>query len=197
MTGNDLKALLLLTLRDPAQVARLLIGLGLPMSTRWMALVLAVSVSGLLAWIAGQIAPVPAEMRSPFSDAVSQPLSMAGMQLAAVVIAAGLMSGVGRLFGGHGRFEDALLLTVWIEVVLLVIQTLQILLMLILPALASMLGVIAIVLFFWLTVQFTKELHGFISGFKVLVGLFATAIALGFVLSIMAASFGLLPEMPQ
>ncbi|RJL18058.1 Yip1 family protein [Paracoccus siganidrum] len=197
MTNGDLKSLLVLTLRDPAQVARLLIGLGLPMSARWMALLLAVSVSGLLAWLAGQIAPVPEELRTPFTDAISQPFAMAGMQFAAITVAAALMAAVGRVFGGQGRFEDALLLTVWIEVVLLVVQALQILMMLVLPALTSMLGIAAIVLFFWLTVQFTKELHGFTSSFKVFVGLIATAFALGFVLSILAASFGLLPEMPQ
>lgn len=197
MTGNDLKALLFLTLRNPSQMARLLIGLGLPVSARWMALLLAVSVSGLLAWFAGQLAPMPAELRTPFTDAISQPLAMAGMQFCAVVVAAGLMAGVGRLFGGQGRFEDALLLTVWIEAVLLVIQLLQLVVVLVFPALASILGMIAIMLFFWLTVQFTKELHGFRNGAKVFVGLIATAFVLGFVLSIMAAAFGLLPEIPQ
>lgn len=62
-----------------------------------------------------------------------QPLVLAGMQLVAIVLGAGLMAGVGRMFGGHGRFEDALLLTVWIEVMLLVVQLAQIVLSLALP----------------------------------------------------------------
>ena len=197
MTSNHLKALLLVTLRDPAQAARLLIGLNLPMPARWMALFLAVSVSGLLAWLGNQVAPIPDEFRTTLRDAMSQPLVMAAIQLGAVMIAAGLMSAVGRAFGGHGRFHDALLLTVWIEAVLLLFQFLQIISALIIPVLASMLGMIAFVLFFWLTVQFTRELHGFTSGFKVLLVMIGTAFVLGFLLSILAVSFGLLPEMPQ
>lgn len=197
MTGQDFRTLLGLTLREPMQAARVLMALGLPVSARWMALLLAVSLSGVLAWIAGQLAPIPAEMRTPFSDAISLPFTMAGMQFCAVVLAAGLMTVIGRAFGGHGRFEDALLLTVWIEISLLLIQVLQLVAMVILPPLASILGVLAVALFFWLTVQFTKQLHGFSSSVKVLLGLVSTAFLAGFVLSILIAAFGLMPEIPQ
>ncbi|KTF07440.1 Cytochrome c-type protein, partial [marine sediment metagenome] len=103
----------------------------------------------------------------------------------------------GRMFGGHGRFEDALLLTVWIEVMLLVVQLAQIVLSLALPGLAGILGIIAVALFLWLTVQFTKALHGFTSGPKVLLVMFGTLLVMGFVLSFFMAALGLMPEMPQ
>lgn len=197
MTFDDFKALTRQTLRNPEQAARWLIDQGWPMQVRWMALVLAVSLSGLLAYASTLLFPLPADEGAAVFSISRQPLVLAGMQLVAIVVGAGLMAGVGRMFGGHGRFEDALLLTVWIEVMLLIVQLAQIVLSLALPALAGVLGIIAVALFLWLTVQFTKALHGFTSGPKVLLVMFGTLLVMGFVLSFFMAALGLMPEMPQ
>lgn len=196
MSFDDFKALIGLSFRDPQGAARALLGQGWPVQARWMALLAAVSVSALLAWLAAALFAPPRDGTQVVMLS-QQPIVLAGMQMAAIVLAAGLMSGVGRMFGGQGRFEDALLLTVWIEVLLLVVQVVQLVLSLVLPSVAGMLGIAAMGLFLWLTVQFTKTLHGFTSTPKVALGLIGTAIAAGFVLSIVAAALGILPEMPQ
>ncbi|MCG6110798.1 MAG: YIP1 family protein [Paracoccus sp.] len=196
MTFDDFKALARQTLRNPEQAARWLIGQGWPMQVRWMALVLAVSLSGVLAFVSTLLFPIP-EGQATILPIAGQPLVLAGMQLVAIVLGAGLMAGVRRMFGGHGRFEDALLLAVWIEAMLLIVQAAQIVVSLILPPLAGILGILAIALFLWLTVQFTKALHGFTSGPKVLLVMFGTLMAMGFVLSFFMAALGLMPEMPQ
>ncbi|WP_405401346.1 Yip1 family protein [Paracoccus sp. Ld10] len=197
MTFDDLRALARQTLRNPEQAAHWLIAQNWPMQVRWMALVLAVSLSGLLAYASTLMFPLPEGEGVAVLSLGQQPLVLAGMQLFAIVVGAGLMAGVGRMFGGHGRFEDALLLTVWIEVMLLVVQLAQIVLSLALPGLAGILGIVAVALFLWLTVQFTKALHGFTSGPKVLLVMFGTLLVMGFVLSFFMAAFGLMPEMPQ
>lgn len=196
MNFDDFKALLRLTFRDPETAARTLIAAGWPVSARWMALVAAVSISALLATASARMFPLP-EGEVAVLPLTVQPMAMAGMQLAAIVLAAGLMTAVGRMFGGQGRFEDALILTVWIEVVLLIVQLVQIVAALALPSLAGMLGVMAVALFLWLTVQFTKALHGFRSTPKVFLGLIATAFLAGFALSVIAAALGLFPEITQ
>lgn len=194
MNFDDLKPLLGQTFRDPESVARALMAARLPMPARWMGLMLAVTVSALLAWLSSRLFPLPeGEVEIPVLALTSQPLLLAGIQLFAVLLAAGLMAGVGRMFGGKGSFEDALLLTVWIEFVLLVVQTVQIVASLVLPGLSGILGVAAIALFLYLTVQFTKALHGFTSGIKVLLGIVGTAFVAGFALSFIAAALGLLP----
>lgn len=197
MTFDDFKALARRTLSDPEGAARWLIDQRWPMQVRWMALVLAVSLSGLLAYGSTLLFPLPSDEGAAVFSISRQPLVLAGMQLVAIVLGAGLMAGVGRMFGGHGRFEDALLLTVWIEVMLLVVQVAQIVLSLALPGLAGILGIIAVALFLWLAVQFTKALHGFTSGPKVLLVMFGTLLVMGFVLSFFMAALGLMPEMPQ
>ncbi|TGN67134.1 YIP1 family protein [Paracoccus liaowanqingii] len=197
MTFDDFKALVGETLRDPQAAAALLIGQGWPMQLRWMALALAVSLSGLLAYVSTLIFSVPEGEAATVFTISEQPLILAGLQLVAIVLGAGLMTGIGRMFGGTGRFEDALLLTVWIEVMLLIVQVIQIVLSLVLPAAAGILGILAIAMFLWLTVQFTKALHGFTSGPKVLLVMFGTLLVMGFVLSFLMAAMGLMPEMPQ
>ncbi|WP_347139571.1 YIP1 family protein [Paracoccus sp. SSK6] len=197
MSFDDFKTLVGLSFRDPQGTARLLIGQNWPLQARWMALLAAVSISALLASLAAAIFAAPAEDGVQVVMLSQQPMVFAVMQIGAIVLAAGLMSGVGRMFGGTGRFEDALLLTVWIEVLLLLVQAVQLVLSLVLPVVAGLLGVAATALFLWLTVHFTKALHGFQSLLKVTLGLIGTAIAAGFVLSLLAAALGIMPEMPQ
>lgn len=195
MSFDDFRTLLALSLRNPERTAHLLIGQNWPLQARWMALLAAVSVSAVLAWLAVAIFAPAAPEGGPGMMLNYQPMIFAAMQVGAIVLAAGLMAGVGRLFGGQGRFADALLLTVWIEVLLLLIQALQLVVALVLPVLAGLLGLAAMALFLWLTVYFTKALHGFRSTLKVVVGLVLTAIVTGFVLSLLAAAFGIMPEM--
>ncbi|MDB2490439.1 YIP1 family protein [Paracoccus sp. (in: a-proteobacteria)] len=197
MNFDDLKQLFGLTFRDPDGAAVMLIRSGLPMPVRWMALIVAVSVSAILSWLSAQLFVVPEAEAQSIMTISSQPLVMAGLQLGAIVLASLLMTGVGRLFGGEGRFEDALLLTVWIEIVLLVVQLVQVALSLLSPTIAGFLGLAAIVLFLWLTVRFTKVLHGFRSPLKVFLGLVGTAFVAGFALSFLAAAFGLMPDMAR
>lgn len=197
MTFDDFKALIGLSFRDPNAAAHALMGQGWPIQARWMALLAAVSLSALLASLAAVLFSTPAPDGTQVVILSHQPMVLALMQFGAIVMAAGLMSSVGRMFGGHGRFEDALLLTVWIEVLLLVVQAAQLVVSLVLPGVAGMLGLAALVLFLWLTVQFTKALHGFRSSAKVALGLIGTAFVAGFVMSLIAAALGILPEMPQ
>ncbi|VDS09219.1 Yip1 domain protein [Paracoccus haematequi] len=197
MSFDDFKALVGLSFRDPQTAAHALMAQGWPVQARWMALIAAVSVSALLASLAAMLVGGADPEGTQVVMLSRQPMALAAMQLVAIVLAAGLMSGVGRLFGGHGRFEDALLLTVWIEVLLLLIQVVQLVLSLVLPGVAGLLGLAAIALFLWLTVQFTKALHGFRNSAKVALGLIGTAFVAGFILSLIAAALGILPEIAQ
>lgn len=197
MTFDDFKGLIGLSFRDPARAAQTLMAQGWPIQARWMALLASVSISAILTWIAATVFSAPLDAAAQPVMLVDQPMVMAVSQMGAIVLAAGLMAGVGRLFGGNGTFEDALLLTVWIEILLLLVQIIQLAVALILPGMAGVLGIVAIVLFLWLTVQFAKTLHGFRNGLKVMLGLIGTVLVAGFILSLFAASLGILPEMPQ
>ena len=198
MTTDDLKTLVGLTLREPEAAARQLIALNLPLSVRWMGVLLSAALSGLLAWLSAQLYPVPEpEVVQVLSLITSHPLLVASLHVVPILVTSALMAGVGRMFGGKGSFEDALLLTVWIELVLLMVQTLQVVLTLVIPGVAIILGYVTLGLFFWLTVQFTKALHGFSSGAKVFLGMMGTAFVLATVVLFLAISAGVMPQLPQ
>jgi hypothetical protein len=98
---------------------------------------------------------------------------------------------VGRWRGGTGNFADALVLIVWWQTFLLGFQLLQIAALLVLPVATNLLGLVGLVLVFWLLTAFIAELHGFSSPAKVLVGIIATLIAVSILLSML-----MLPFMP-
>ncbi len=192
MNSGDLGDLVVLTLRKPEAALQALRGLGLPMSARWTLLLLAVTLSTLLACLSLILFPVEAD--NALSRLLAHPLSLAGIQLGAMVLSALMMAQVGRLFGGQGDFPDALLLVAWVELLLVGLQAVQLVMMLLFPASAGLLSIVAFGLFLYLAVTLTKALHGFSSTGKVVLGLIGSLFVLGFVLSLLAAAFGIVPE---
>lgn len=194
MTFNDFAILARTSFRDPKQALRMLQSLDLSIEARWLALLLAVTLSAVLAVIASSFFPLTPE--TGVMGLTRRPFHLAGMQLVGMVIGAWLLANVGRMFGGHGSFADALLIVAWVELLLAAVQAVQVVLMLIFPFFAAFLGFAAIVAFIYLVVQFTKALHGFQSTLGVIMGLFATAFAAGLVLSVIMAIMGVQPPVP-
>ncbi len=179
-----------LTLRDPRGAARIIIGMRLPVSVGLAAMALMVVASALLSSLAAMIFPqdLPPEMAAMFSS----PFRLAEAQ--AIVLGVGLMliHGVGRMFGGTGRFSDALVLMAWMEALLILLQGLQMLAVLLLPPLASALGFFGIALFLWLLVHFVAELHGFASVLKVFLAVIGTVLVISFAMAfVLAAVMGM------
>lgn len=184
--------LVVLTVRDPASALRILQAMGLPMSARWMLLLLSVILSTMLAVLSLMLIPVvPGD---PVTAILADPMTLAGIQLVAMVASAIFVAQVGRMFGGHGTFPDALLVVAWVELLLVGLQAVQLLMMLLFPATASLMSMLALALFVYLAVAMTKALHGFVSTPKVVLGFVGSLFVLGFVLSLIAASFGIVPE---
>lgn len=174
-------ALAQLTLQDPRQAASVLLRMNVPLPARSMGLLLVAVVSAMLAsvQVGLQSEPVPplvAEMTaSPFRAAIVQWLILA---LTVVMI-----HGLGRSFGGTGTLPDALLVTVWLQVVMLGFQGLQLLADLLSPALAALVGLTSLGVFLWLITSFIAELHGFRSRGLVFMGVLGAGLGLGFVLA--------------
>jgi hypothetical protein len=171
-------------------VARLL-ALNPPMQVLWQAMGAVVAMSAVLAYLASALFPVPVE--TPWAALTASPLRLAGTQAAGILLVSAAMTVVGRVFGGHGRFQQALLLAIWIEFVLLCVQLVQVVLMLLFPLLASLLGLFAVVLFFWLVTRFTAHLHGFTRMWPVFLGVFATLFLGGLLAAMVLGVLGLVP----
>ena len=191
---GDLVTLTRNSLRDPALAVRQLQSLNLPMQARWMALAVVVALSAILGTLAMQIFPELAE--GGLGIRVLSPLARVALQTGGMVLTAWLIATVGRAFGGQGDFPDALLIVIWLEFLLLVAQAAQVVLMLVFPFFGSILGIAALVVIAWLSVQMIKALHGFSSAFMVFVGLIGAMLVTLIFLTVLAGAFGLMPQLP-
>lgn len=171
-TFRTLGDFLILSIRQPGVAARWLLALDLPAATPWIALA-AVSVLGALLTGLGfhLTAAIPPAMAAYYS-----PILGAGIQAVFTLVAAAVVTGVGRVLGGRGTLAAALLLICWVQAVLLVVQAAQIVFLLTLPLLGELAGLAWIILFFWLMSHAIATLHGFASValvFLVLLGVMA------------------------
>lgn len=182
------------TLSDPKSAARRLIGLDLPQGALWEALALVVVLSVLAAQISLLMLPAgmapegagPEEMMPGFASPVA-------LGVAQAVVLAGIAAAVhwiGRFLGGTGRFDDALVLVVWLQFLLVCLQVVQAVLGLIAPPLSGLVGIAGIVVFFWLLTQFVMVLHGFGSAPMVFVMIVVSLLGVTFAISVLLALFG-------
>ncbi len=177
------------TFRDPQGAARRLIALNPPMEARWLALFLV----GVLAVLETRLAllVMPVSDPAPIFAVISDPWIGVPAQCLSLVLVAGGIAWIGGLFGGAGRFADALLLVVWLEFLLTLVQALQMVLMFILPPVGTLLALASIGLFLWLMVQFIAALHGFQNLIKVFVGMVGGFILIVTAMATLLAVFGI------
>ncbi|WP_209427626.1 YIP1 family protein [Pararhodobacter sp. SW119] len=178
----NLASLARLSLAEPEKGAAAVIEIDPPLSARWMLLALVVAIGTLMAYL------LP--LLSGADEALPTPISAAMLQGVLNLAAVGLIAGVGRMFGGRGTFEDALLLVGWLQVIMLGLQALQLVALLILPPFASIVMFASIVLFFWMLVGFIRTLHGFQSRLGVLMATLGTLFLAAFVFSIVLLTLG-------
>jgi hypothetical protein len=187
----DIMALGRETLRDPRSAAARLVALDLPMQVIWMALALVVVSSILLTQVMLGVVPAPAG--SPWGQVMQQPLRGVGIQAVFLVSIAAGIAYLGRLFGGRATFPDALLLVIWTEFILLGAQLAQLVALLTIPVVGLVIGILSLVLFFWLIVHFTAYLNGFQSLGKVFAGVIIAMFAVAFVAMFVLIIFGIVP----
>lgn len=171
------------TVMNPRAGARAMMDMRLPMSVRWLAFGLVIVGSSLMTVIAVRLSPSGSD---PAVLAVlSRPIGLAVMQGVVMLAFAGLMQWVGQKAGGKGSFPDALLLLVWVQVILMLVQVVQIALELLVPAMAELVGLFGLALMLWLVTHFVAELHGFSSLGAVFAGIIGTVLAAGFVVTVL------------
>lgn len=175
------------TVQNPREGARMVMGANLPMAARWVALALMAVTSAILAHLA--FALMPAEARLAMDGAMSSPLTSAVMQGGLMLIAVFVMHAVGRWRGGTGRFEDALILMIWLQFILLILQVVQIVTQVLLPPASVLVGYVSVGIFLWLLSNFVAELHGFSSVLMTFFGVLVTLLVIGFALALLLIPF--------
>lgn len=162
----------------PRETATQLLGLDLPRSVLLEGTALLAVVNGLLAVLVGGIA-MPMQ---DGSEMVINPILWTLILFAGIILSASALQVAGRILGGIGSFEGALLVTVWINSLGLAIELATILLGFLSVDVASVFFLLGLVVLLWALVNFVRVLHGFdgilrsflaivLAGFGTLVGL--------------------------
>lgn len=169
-----------LTLEDPRRGVRAVLNLGIPLPARTAALLLVAVGSALLTHLGFLVLPPSEDPVMAFIT--GSPLRTAVVQWVILACTVVLIDRVGRARGGTGNLADALLIVVWVQVIMLGLQLVQLVALLVAPPLAMIIYLGGLALFFWLLTNFIAELHGFASRGAVFVGIVVTGFAVAFVL---------------
>jgi hypothetical protein len=183
-----------LSLEDPRAAVRLLLRLGVPLPARTLGLLLVAVLSALLWHLGFLILPGEVDPMTAFMS--TSPLRSAAVQwliLSATVL---LAFRIGKAFGGTGSLSDTLLVLVWLQVILLGVQMVQLVALVVLPSLVGPLSLAGLGLFGWLLTSFVAELHGFRSRWTVFAGIIVSMFAVALLVAVAISPF-LPPEVLQ
>lgn len=189
-TLKDILGLVLETIRNPREGASTLLNMTPQRGVLWQMLALVVVLSVLLAHgtallFAGSSGQA---VTGPFQVS---PMATGFIQGGLLVIMVYATFWIGRSFGGTGSFEETLLLVTWLQFVLVCLQVAQTAALLVLPPFAGLIGIAALILFFWLLVNFVAVLHGFVSLGMVFLGIILSAFGIAFGLSLILTLIGI------
>lgn len=175
------------TLSDPRGAARRVMAVDVPLRDRWLALAFTAVATTVLFHLS--LALLPAGIERPLVP----PLATLAVQGGLLVLAVLLIWRIGAARGGRGSLPETVSVMAWLQFVLLVVQAVQVVAEVLLPPLASMIGIAGMVLFLWLLTQFVTELHGFRSAGAVFGAIMGVMFAVGFVLALLFAPYLTLP----
>ena len=175
------------TVQSPREGARMVMQAKVPMSGRWAAFALMAVMSSVLAHLSFGLLPV--DVQAPMGNAMTSPFRTVILQAALMLVASHAIVWIGRWRGGVGTFENVLILMVWLQFILLILQVIQIAIQVVLPPLADIVGFASVGIFLWLLSNFIAEVHKFQSVGKSFVGVIMTLFAMGLVLALVLTPF--------
>lgn len=167
---------------EPREAASDLLRLGVPSEVIVPGLVLVVLLSVIVNSVAELVAPTAMATIPPFLLAVFFGIVFAGFSIA--------IWQIGRLLGGTGTLRDSLLLTAFLQGIVLVAQLVQLMLLLALPVIAGLFSVAVFLLGIWLNLNFIDALHGFRSLGRSFAVFFLSSLAVAVLLVLIASMAG-------
>lgn len=177
------------TVTNPQEGASTVLSFAPPMRALWLMFALVVVLSLFLGEVVFLVSG-PLE-EGPLTGAYSSPLALGLIQAATLLVTVHAMHRIGVWFGGTGRFEEAFILIIWLQFILLCAQVVQLAAMILLPPLAMIILLLSIGLMLWLFVNFVAVLHGFTSLGMVFFMTLASAFAIVFLMSLVLAILGI------
>lgn len=179
--------MVLQTVPEPRKVARDVQNLDLPRAVLWQVLALLLVATTILGVIASILYPTDPEA---FGGLLADPMITGVAQAVISVLSIFGIVWVGRMVGGTGSFDQAMLTMIWLHFTLLIVELGVVVLGTFAPGIAMLLWVLGLVLTFWILSHFIAEMHGFANAGMVFVGVILTLFSAMIVFAIVLAIFG-------
>ncbi len=151
-----------------------------------------VAVIGVIAATV-ESALLPRTATGMFATELSSPMFGTALQLTVMAIMAIAIFHGGRVFGGNGTLDGAILLVIWLQFVNFLLQLAGFFLMLALAVPFNLVMIVSAVISTWLLVNFIAVLHGFQSLGTVFGGVIGLYVAVSVVVAVLLSIFGLVP----
>lgn len=174
------------SIMEPTAMAQKAIDLNLPREALWTALGLVAVLNVIMLSLLQLVSPAPIAFEeqvlvlSPFAY-----VAIIGVFLAMLVLG---VFYTGKMMGGVGTLEGTLTIVVWFQSISLTLEAIQLLLVIISPAIASIFGMLSLGALIWCFVNFINVLHGFgnlgKSAVAIILALIGAALFAGILLSV-------------
>ena len=140
-------------LREPRAAAADVLALGIPREALVPGLFAVVAISVILNTASEALAPSPFVIVTPFQMTILLAVMMVTFSFA--------VAKAGQMLGGIGTFQDSLLLMIFLQAMFLPAVALQLLLFVLMPALAGLFILGVMIFLTWVHINFIAALHGF------------------------------------
>jgi hypothetical protein len=175
------------SIMEPSKMAQKVIGLDLPREALWTALALIAVLNVVLLALLQMLSPAPIAFEEQ-AFALS-PFAYVGIIGVFLVLFVGGTYYTGKMMGGVGTLAATLAIIVWFQSVSLTLEAIQLVLVLISPAIASIFGMLSLGALIWCFVNFVNVLHGFGNLGKafttIVLALIGTALCAGIVITLL------------
>ncbi|WP_341366239.1 YIP1 family protein [Yoonia sp. BS5-3] len=143
----------------PAEVAAQMLALRYPRHVLWTGLALVAILNVLPYSVVQMIAPVPIVFDQQVITLT--PFAYAVIMSAFLVLVVLTLTHLGRLMGGTGTLDGALMMIIWFQAINLTLKLIQLGLLFIAPGVAALFGTMILGATIWVLLNFVNVLHGF------------------------------------
>jgi hypothetical protein len=179
------------SIMEPSESARKVIDMNVPRDALWTGLALVAILNVILVVLLQLISPAPVVFQE-------QAIALSPFGFVAIIgIFLGLfVFGVfyaGQIMGGDGTLHGTLAIIVWFQSISLTLEAIQLVLVLISPAIASIFGLLSLGALIWCFMNFVNVLQGFNNLGKSLVAIMMALIGTALLAGILLAILGVGP----
>lgn len=190
MTSMMWRDLLVQTVQAPEDAARAVMRIAMERRDIWVAVAAVACLNAIFSGILGALSPAPPPDAQTIPLISLAPMPQALMIGGLLVLLSHMLTWVGRYFGGTGQIDDMLKLMVWMQLVAMVLQVVNLAVLLVLPPLGGFLVIVIVLVMLRVLLSFVKVGHGFSSLGGAALVLLASLIGMVVGLSVLLALIG-------